>query len=266
MAYFPDVTKGDEFKPSALLSNNVRRLINGINGFGGNGVPGTGSGVVRIQVYNNAAAEIPAGSAVNFSETASLCGDAVPAEVFTDAAKTWGVITAKLAVKQMGDCIVSGPATVAISGDSGKYASPNPAAPATFTRGESGSPILFVANGKGIILLGGGSDTAYDGPFKVGLSDDGSLNISAGFLNRNGEFSTVAAKTGISPAAGYLCLSSTIEDGVWTEPEYKITTPAADAYPVAEISVDETGNVSIRQYQVVVAIILLTKTCPLTKE
>ena len=66
MAFFPDVTKGQNFKPSALLSNNVRHMVNSLNGFQNGGHAAANSGVVRIQVYNASSGEIPAGCAVNF--------------------------------------------------------------------------------------------------------------------------------------------------------------------------------------------------------
>lgn len=166
MAFFPDVKPNDKFKPSASLSNNVRRLVNSLNGFRGNGIRGVSSGVTRIQVYNNTAADIAAGCAVNFIDGGDLCGDAVPAKPLTDAAKPWGVVPMKLAAKQMGDCIIGGPVTVTLSG-SGDYAAPTAATPAVFTRGTTGAPLLFASGTTGMILLGGGAESGYNGYFKV---------------------------------------------------------------------------------------------------
>lgn len=108
-----------------------------------------------------------------------------------------------------------------------------------------------------------------DFPFKVTLGENNTLDILSGYLNRNGEFLAIPEKSGFTPATGVLCLKSTITDGKWTDPEFVIQQPAADAYPIAEISVEEKdGNktVSIRQFPVTVAIILLAKHCPLTRE
>src|SRR5574344_649162 len=112
MGFFPDVSKGQKFTPSAMLSNNVRHIVNSLNGFQSRGILGAGAGVVRIQVYNAGSGEIAAGTAVNFSENGSLCGDVIPCEPLKDAAKPWGVTVLKLAAKEMGDCVLSGPATV----------------------------------------------------------------------------------------------------------------------------------------------------------
>ena len=49
-----------------------------------------------------------------------------------------------------------------------------------------------------------------------------------------------------------------------SEPEFKIQTPAPDAYPVAEIEV-KGESVSIKQYPVAVAFILLVKQCPIAE-
>ena len=130
MAFFPDVSPGEIFKPNALLSNNVRHLINALNGFGGKPLAATG-GMIRIQVYNNSGSTISAGTAVNFSDSGSLCDNAVPAEPLTDPAKPWGVLVNQLESKGIGSCIICGPATVKVSG-TGDYAAPTKSSPSTF--------------------------------------------------------------------------------------------------------------------------------------
>ena len=84
MAFFPDVSPGDRFKPNALLSNNVRHIVNALNGFNGKPVMATG-GMIRMQVYNNSGSTLSAGTAVNFADGGSLCGEAVPAIKLKDA-------------------------------------------------------------------------------------------------------------------------------------------------------------------------------------
>ncbi len=106
----------------------------------------------------------------------------------------------------------------------------------------------------------------YDGPFAVTLKEN-KLNVSAGWLNCNGTFNEMAAVEKIEPKTGYLCLHTDLDEkGEWITPEFKITAPAADAFPVAEIKVDEkTKAVLIRQFPVTVAVIMLTKQCPLAE-
>lgn len=109
----------------------------------------------------------------------------------------------------------------------------------------------------------GTGNAAYTGMYEVTLYD-GKLSISGGWLLRNGEMTEVADGKGITPTAGYLCVYSTIKSDAWTVPEYRIIEkPAPDAYPVAKIEIDEkTKAVSIKQYYVVVAVIMLARACP----
>jgi hypothetical protein len=263
MGFFPDVSKGQKFTPSAMLSNNVRHIVNSLNGFQSRGILGAGSGVVRIQVYNAGSGEIAAGTAVNFSENGSLCGDVIPCEPLKDAAKPWGVTVLKLAAKEMGDCVLSGPANVALSG-SGDYAQPSVGSPATFTRGATGAPVIFFSGGKGVILLGAISQDIYDGPFALSYdTETKQLKVSAGYLNRNGEWMGVSA-TEISPSAGTVCVCTTLgSDGEWTTPEVKISTPGQYAYPIGSVKVSGE-SVTVCSYRVPVAIFMVSDLCSTT--
>ena len=157
------MTPGDEFRPSAALSNDIRHFLNGLNGFGGNPFGANGAGTVRIQAYNATGGEIKAGTAVNFDESKRMSGDAVPMKAFSDPRKPWGVVTQRLADKEVGDCFISGPVTVALSG-SGDFAQPTPSNPSVFTRGAEGAPVLYANGGKGVINLGAGTPENYGGP------------------------------------------------------------------------------------------------------
>ena len=76
---------------------------------------------------------------------------------------------------------------------------------------------------------------------------------------------TATGEKGVSPSSGFFCVCSTPDAaGKWSTPEFKITSPAADAYPVAEISVDGEA-ISIVQYPVSVAMILIVKQCPIAE-
>jgi hypothetical protein len=203
-----------------------------------------------------------------FSQDKALCDEAIiPVEKYSDESKQFAILETTLDKDQIGNAIVAGPATIDITDTALDYVVPDVSSPGLFKYSETGTArVLYSDSEKAIVLLGATSGNTYNGPFKVELEEGGTLKVSVGYLNRNGEFSTVGAKSKISPASGILCLYSTIKDGKWTEPEYKITAPAADAYPIAEIAVDDKDNVSIKQYHVSVAIILLAKVCPLTKK
>lgn len=264
MAFFPDVTKGQAFTPSALLSNNVRHMVNAMNGFQNVGILSANSGIVRIQVYNNSSAEIPAGTAVNFVESGSLCGDAVPCEPMKDAAKPWGVTVLKLAAKEMGDCVISGPAQVTLSG-SGGYARPSISSPSAFTRGSTGAPVIFAGSGgKGMILLGAVSQDVYDGPFAISYDAEAKkLNVAAGYLNRNGEWKGVPAAES-TPSTGTVCVCTALgSDGIWTEPEVKISTPGQYAFPVGSVKVSGE-SVTVCSFRVPVAVFMVADVCSTT--
>jgi hypothetical protein len=115
-----------------------------------------------------------------------------------------------------------------------------------------------------IVSFPNNQSAAYNGSFAVELTEENKLKVSSGYLNRNGEFLAIEEKDEITPASGMLCLYSTIKDKKWTEPEFKIMEPDADAYPVAEITVDEESkDISIKQFPVTVATIIMAKPCPL---
>lgn len=115
-------------------------------------------------------------------------------------------------------------------------------------------------------VSGGAGTGAFFPCFLVSLNEKKKLTCSGGWLNRNGEMVQVkATEKGLDPKTGYFCLCSTPDaSGKWSEPEFKIQTPAPDAYPVAEIEV-KGESVSIKQYPVAVAFILLVKQCPIAE-
>lgn len=112
---------------------------------------------------------------------------------------------------------------------------------------------------------GGGGDGVTFPCFQVSVDDAGRLKVSGGWLNRNGEMVRVDEQKGIDPKTGYLCICTKPDDkGAWSTPEFQVTAPAPEAYPVAEIKV-ENSSVSIVQYPVAVAMILLVKQCPIAE-
>ena len=114
---------------------------------------------------------------------------------------------------------------------------------------------------------GGGSGGSVTFPcYRVTKNNDGTLDVTGGWLNRNGEFVRVSGVTGIQPRGGYLCVCSTPDvSGKWSDPEFRIQQqPEPDAYPVAEIEV-QNDSFSIVQYPVAVAFILLVKQCPIAE-
>ena len=262
MAFFPDVSPGDKFKPNALLSNNIRHIVNALNGFNSKPVMASG-GMIRIQVYNNSDSTLTAGTAVNFADGGSLCGEAVPAIKLKDTEKPWGVLVNQLKAKAIGSCILCGPAQVSLSG-SGDFAAPTTSNPSVFTRGATGAPVIFASDGKGVILLGAIAQDVYDGPFAVSYdTEKKQLKVKAGYANMNGEWKDVPEKT-LSPSSGTVCVCSTLgDDGKWTAPEIKVATPGQHAYPIGSCKVSGE-SVTVCSYRVPVAIFLVSDVCSTT--
>ena len=269
MAFYGDVAPGEAFRPSAALSNDIRHFLNGLNGFGGNHFGSNGAGTVRIQAYNATGGTVKAGTAVNFDDSKPMSGDAVPLRAFSDPNKPWGVVTQRLKESEIGDCFISGPVTVALSG-SGDYAQPTAGSPSVFTRGAEGAPVLYASNGKGVINLGAGTPENYNGPFALKWDAEHKMvKVKAGYLSRNGEFIGVPDAE-LEPETGLVCVCSTLEDsGEWTEPEIRIAEPDKYSYPVGSCKTEGSGegmSVSVCSFRIPVAILIDTAVCPLSTE
>ncbi len=268
MAFYGDVTPGDDFVPSASLSNDVRHLINSLNGFGGRPFGWNGSGTVRVQVYNASDDTIRAGTAVNFDEGMPRVDEALPVKALTDPKRPWGVVTQDMERNDMGDCFISGPVTVCVSG-SGDYAQPSAGSPKTFTRGTEGAPVLFAFGSQAVINLGAGTPENYDGPFAMKYdAESGMIKVKPGYLSRNGQFVSVG-EASLEPQDGLICVESKLGNGEWSEPEIKFGTPSKECYPVGKCKVSGSGDtrsVSLCQFRVPVAILIVTAECPLSAE
>lgn len=266
MGFWPDVKRGDGVKHHMVLENNLRHIVNSLNGFGAGVSVGTHSGVVRIQIVNSSGEELAAGQPVAFDETKKMCGNALPVIKVEDVTKPFGVCVSKLAANSIGDCIVAGPATVSITGDAGDFA--EPVANGTgFKRADTGTArILFAAGGRGVILLGVGTSDIYDGPFAITYDAEAKqLNVAAGYINTNGTFAEVAAAT-LAPATGTLCVYSEIaEDGKWSTPEIKFATPDKYKYPIGKVKVNGE-SVVVSCFRVPVAIIIDAAECPVSAQ
>ena len=269
MAFYGDVSPGEAFTPSAALSNDVRHLLNSLDGFRAAPFGANGGGTVRIQIFNASDSPMAAGEAVNFDNSKGMADGTVPATRLADPHRPWGVVTQALGVNEAGDCIISGPVAVRATG-SGVRAMPSAASPAIFTLGNAGAQVLHSYNGRALVNLGAGSAEEYDGPFAVSYNaETGLLNINAGFMSRNGEFLEVTGAE-IAPETGFVCVRSILEDaGEWTEPEILVGLPDKYTYPVGSCTVDGEGDarsVSICSFHVPVAIIIDTAVCPLSTE
>jgi len=269
MAFHSDVIPGESFTPSAALSNDVRHLINGLNGFRGNQLGGNGSGRVRIQVYNASGIVLPQGTAVGFDNSLPRAGDAIPAIPVHDPSKPWGVVTQMMQPGEIGDCSISGPVNVQAYG-SGDYAAPYLPSPNMFVRGSDGAPVLHSNGIDAVINLGAGTPENYDGPFALSyVPETKTVRVLPGYMSCNGTFIEVDGAE-IAPADGLVCVHSELDgNGAWTLPEILIGIPDKYTYPIGRCRVDGDGDamsVTVCSFRVPVAVIIDTAVCPISTE
>jgi hypothetical protein len=188
MAFYPDVKPGDTFTPNAFLANDVRHFFNQLNGFRDDQVSGNHN-VVIVQVYNESESEtLKPGMPVNFG-TKPMVNNAIPCVPYTKDDESWGVIPQPIQPLSIGDCIVSGPVQVTISGSKGKYAIPTNEG---FKRQESANgnaaQLLYATGSTGVICLGaGGGGSRKSNDVKLATIDGDYTNCyPATYLDDNG--------------------------------------------------------------------------------
>jgi len=173
MAFWPDVKRGDTVKHHMVLENNLRHLINSLDGFGSGIARGTTGGVVRIQIWNSTGDAFAAGQPVAFDTQKEMSGHALPAVKVTNTKKPWGVCVNPLDPNAIGDCIIAGPAEVTLSGGSGDYAEPVVNG-TRFSRSSTGTARVLFSGDKTIIVLGGASSSSgdYTGMLHLGVETE----------------------------------------------------------------------------------------------
>jgi len=212
MGNYPDVVPGDKVSFNANRENEINRMLNAGGGFKDGIVLGKTTPQVRIQVWNDTNSTLIAGQIVQIKITGStMCGEAFPCDVFRgDPDVPFGVLTKLLDANEMGDCVLSGLATVELSGGTaGNYAKPLINGKAT--RGDEGLRILNISGGtNAIVLLGeyhyaAGTNVTISGMTincSGGTAGAGVTSISAGTDNVT-----------IDPASGTGDVTISVEDG-----------------------------------------------------
>jgi hypothetical protein len=181
MGIYPDVTPGQSVQHSARRENEINALLKAAN------PPSEGRNFARspqsviIQAYNATTAAISPGRAVQIDITGSLSGDAFPAVAFDeeDTDAPFGVFSVAVAKNGIAPLILSGPASVVISGSTGGYA--KPLEDGTFERGNEGVRILHLSGGtNAIVLLGDYKKNVYEAG--EGINSD---DITGGTISLN---------------------------------------------------------------------------------
>ena len=277
MPFYDDVKKGDPFKPNAMFFNDLSHFLNERNGFSAGKWQIAFSNPVCINCYNTEEATLKAQSAVALHPDKEMLEDLVPVRAYMEDDTKYGILLDTVEPGKTGRLLVCGPAKVKVSGR-GDYAEPDDRNPGIFKLGESGVPVLFQWDDIAVILMGSPVRDDINTAFKVSFDDEGKLFVSGGQINRNGTIITAGIKGGIEPKAGTLCVKSKIEtdpngrngESKWSEPDYLFTSPAPDAWPIADIEevTDGEGRKSyvIHQRITNIAVLLVSKQCPLTRK
>lgn len=166
MGHYNTVKKGDPFRPSATLENEVRRFFNGgATISGGKSTPG-GSNNIRISAHNSTTQEISACAPVAIFHNDAE--DYFYIEPTTTDTGLWGIATGNIAPDSSGAVVVSGIVEAIIAPGFGDFAIP---LKGVLHRASSGNARVlyggdFAKGIPGMILLGGTSG-GYDGYFKL---------------------------------------------------------------------------------------------------
>ena len=262
-----------EVKFSASRENAVNDLLNQMSATGG--IPDRKTYSARqitVPVKLAHAETVDAGELVGFLYSGEDYAQSIAPESWDESGARLGIVRSAMKQDEIADVVALGTANanVTITDVSHGYAEPDEfgklvscrkitqfqilTAMENLRSGERQTCSVFIASPAG--------PEEYRGPFKAALTENETkVEISAGFLNRNGLVVPVPRKI-ISWGTGYLCIHSEIRNGEWTAPEFKIVSvPSATCYPAAYLS-ESDGIKRIDQFHVPMAFIILSKPCP----
>ena len=194
MGFYPDVTRGDKFRPSAALENDIRHMLNSIDGFI---APGTN---IRrnhdvVTIVNKSDTAFQPGMIVNLKMDDDRQSGVISAVPVENVDEKWGIVTGHIAPKEYGSCIISGVVSVpnSIIAD---YVEPDLTDPEKkkFTKSpKGGARVLAVFSSFMLVNLGEGrpsvGEAEYKNYFKVipGVVEDGVMKtvkiVDGGAIN-----------------------------------------------------------------------------------
>ncbi len=168
MAFYPDVSTGETFKPNAQLSNDVRHLINGMNGFSSKATKNRRFDTMTIKCYNATTETIALGTAVSIDSTDVAVDEILPIVPY-DGTTFSGVTQSTLLAGECGEVVVIGSVSVEATG-SGDWVTP--VTGGTFIRSSSGVGRILLADedtSNMLVFLGMdmGSGDSYNSYFKI---------------------------------------------------------------------------------------------------
>lgn len=153
MGNWPDVAPGESVQHSARRENEINAILKASDLFKDGRLPARSPQSVRVQAYNATTATIQAGQAAQIDLLGTMCQEAFPVVAYSDPDAPFGVFAEDVEPNACAPFILTGPATVQITGSTGSYAMPTEEG--AFERGEDGVRILNISGGtEGIVLLG----------------------------------------------------------------------------------------------------------------
>lgn len=198
MGFYPDVTRGDKFRPITALENDVRHMVNAIDGFVTPGANNKRNHEV-VAIINNTDTMFQAGTIVNLEKEGDDATGAIFAVPIQSVDEKWGIVTGNVAPKAFGSCIISGVVAVPNNGHTGAdYLEPDLTDQEKrkfMASAKGGVRVLshFRLNSRSLINLGEGRPSAdepeYDNYFKVipGTEENGVLKtikiVDGSYLN-----------------------------------------------------------------------------------
>lgn len=194
MSFYHNVNPGDPFKPSARLENDIRNLLNGLNGFTGGVNSAIGSKMIRVPVYNTTEDAFEPGQALSLDVSGAIVCDAYPATAFDPEAPCFGVCLNAAPSGQVCDCVLCGLAMVEITGGTGEFA--RPVEGGAFELDDEGLKILNVTGGTNAVVFVGDYERGVKSYVPgAGISISGTTNFAEYAIAANLEPGTAISIT-----------------------------------------------------------------------
>jgi hypothetical protein len=259
----PSVRKGEKFKPSAAIHNEIAETINRMNGFQSGNLQKGQSNEIRITFVNTIAEEIPAGAPVVIdSYNAKL--DLFTVRKYRKKDTVFGVVKSTVKEKKIGTAVIVGIAQIKVSGEEKKCVAPVEDE-FTWEYSEQGFPVLCPVSDGVLILAGnimsGAADIKSNRPFFATYNPETEMiDITGGWVLANGEYLTAKADS-VGVQNGYICVTAENVNGKYKDPTFKYGTFGLNCIPIASVSVKD-GLVNIINLYVSTAVMLETDPHP----
>jgi hypothetical protein len=259
----PSVRKGEKFKPSAAVHNEIAETINRMNGFQGGNLSKGQSNEIRIAFINTFDEEMPAGAPVVIdSYNAKL--DLFTIRKFQNEDIIFGVAKNTVKSKEIGTAILNGIVKISVKGTQKKYIYPV-VDKFGWEYSDYGIPVLCSAGDDSAIIFVGTSLDDFaknkNRPFWCAYnSETNMIDISGGWVIGNGE-KLSAKPDSLGVQNGYICVTSELAGINYKEPTFKYGEFAPNSIPIAFVSVTN-DIVQIVNFYVSTAVFLETNLHP----